>query len=267
MFNKKDCFNQKLSANDFSKISSFVEEKYGIQLPASKLGMVQTRLIKRLIELEKQTFEEYVNFIFDPAGKDENQKMVDEITTNRTEFFREIQHFDFMKENIIGKKNNIKIWSAGCASGEEPYSIAMLLNHNGIDCKVYAGDLSVKALDEAKKGIYSAQVVKPVPEDMLGKYFTKVDSNFKVNDDIKKLVRYSHTNLLDDTYNVPKDLDIIFFRNVSIYFSEANKNATFLKMANHLKSGGYLILGVSENMFNKEMPYTKLKYSIFQKNA
>lgn len=267
MASKKDYFAQKLASNDFLKISSFIESNYGIQLPASKLNMVQTRLIKRLVETEKPTFEEYVKYVFSVSGKAEIQNLIDEITTNRTEFFREIQHFDFLKENIIGKVDNVKIWSAGCASGEEPYSIAMLLHHNNVDCEVYGCDLSMKALEEAKEGVYQERVIKPVPADMLDKYFINEGKDFKISSDIKKSVKYSHLNLLDEAYNLPMDFDIIFFRNVSIYFSEANQDATFTKMAKHLKSNGHLILGVSENMFNKDLPYQKLKYSIFQKTS
>jgi len=265
MINKAEVFKQKLSSGDFSKISSFIEENFGILLPASKLRMTQTRLINRLIETEKPTFSEYVDYVFSGAGKTEVQNLVDEITTNRTEFFREIQHFDFIKENIIGKLDTVKVWSAGCASGEEPYSIAMQLMHNNTKFHIYASDLSTKALSEARKGIYSDRTVKPVPSDMISKYFTKDGNNYKVNNEIKKSVQYSHINLMNDTYNVPNDFDIIFFRNVSIYFSKENKDAVFTKMASHLKEGAYLILGVSENMFNKDLPFTKQRFSIFQK--
>ncbi len=267
MADKADYFKQKLSTGDFSRISSFVENNYGIRLPGSKLGMVQTRLIKRLMATEKPSFKEYIDFIFEPAGKAELQNMIDEITTNRTEFFREIQHFDFIKDNIVGKMSQAKVWSAGCASGEEPYSIAMMLKHHGVDCDVYASDLSVKALNEAKAGVYPDRVVKPVPADMLDAYFSKSGTDYSLNDNIKKTVKYSHINLMADTYNMPTDFDVIFFRNVSIYFSEANQDATFTKMAKHLKSNGYLILGVSENMFNQDLPFNNLKFSIFQKTS
>jgi chemotaxis protein methyltransferase CheR len=266
MIDKKDYFKQVLSLGDFSKISSYIETTYGIQLPNNKLNMVQTRLIKRLAEIEKPTFKDYIEYVFSTSGKNELQNMVDEITTNRTEFFREIQHFDFLKENFSDKKDKVKIWSAGCASGEEPYSIAMLLHHHNIDCEIYACDVSVKALNEARNGEYQEREVSPVPEAMRTKYFTKVQDGYKVNENIKKLIKFYHINLLDNTYNIPNDIDIIFFRNVSIYFSSANQDATFIKMASYLKKDGYLIIGVSENMFNKDLPFKKLKFSIFQKS-
>ena len=143
----------------------------------------------------------------------------------------------------------------------------MHLLYNNTQCNIYASDLSAKAIQTARAGVYSEQIVKPVPADMLSKYFTKDGANFKVNNEIKKVVQYSHVNLIDEDYNVPNDFDIIFFRNVSIYFSNENKDAVFTKMASHLKDGGYLILGVSENMFNKELPFKKQRFSIFQKTS
>ena len=265
MMNKADYYKEKLLLNDFLKISSFVEQNIGIRLPNTKLIMVQTRLIKRLIALEIQSFNKYVNFVFSPSGRSEIQNMINEITTNKTDFFRENIHFNFLSENIIGKINHLKIWSAGCSTGEEPYSIATFLKDKKTKFDIYANDLSKQAIEKAKEGIYTEEIIKPISPDLLKNYFTKIDNQYKVNDNIKKDIRFSHINLMEDSYDLPYDFDIIFYRNVSIYFNIENQNKVFHKMARHLKNKGYLILGLSENMNKKDLPFKNLGLSIYQK--
>jgi len=263
--NKTEYYKQKLLMKDFLMISSYIERNVGIRLPKTKMIMVQSRLIKRLIAVELPSFNEYVKFVFSPSGKSEIHNMINVITTNKTDFFRELAHFEFLSKNIIGKYNSLKIWSAGCSTGEEPYSVATHLAANNTGFNIYANDISKTALEKAKAGIYSENSVKPLPSYILKKYFTKNNNEYLVNDEIKKCIDFSYINLIDDIYNLPKDFDIIFFRNVLTYFDKENKIKVLNKMANHLKTNGYLILGLSENILWNGLPYKNLGYSIYQK--
>jgi chemotaxis protein methyltransferase CheR len=227
--------------------------------------MVQTRLTKRLIAAEIPSFSEYVSYVFKASGKSELQHMINEITTNKTDFFREDVHFKFLADNVVGTINPLKIWSAGCSTGEEPYSLSTFLKNKGTDCKIYANDLSMQALEKAEEGIYSAERAQQIPPHILNIYFKRIGNQYKVKDIVKKDIKFSYINLMDDAYDLPYNFDVIFFRNVSIYFNIENQNKVLQKMARHLKPKGYLILGLSENIVGFDLPYMSLGLSIYQK--
>jgi len=269
MQNKLLYYKSKISDKDFKRVSEFVESKYGIKLPAQKKAMVQNRLYRRLIALEIETFDEYFNFVFSPSGSSEISLMIDEITTNKTDFFREIKHFNFLEKNIIPKTNKIKVWSAGCSTGEEPYSLAMLFDEKNIDYNIWATDLSCKSIEKAKAGCYNEIIVKDIPRIYLKLYFdeekNKNQTNYRVKQDLSKKIRFSEINLKETPYNLPEDFDIIFFRNVLIYFNFNTQNQIISNVIKHLKPGGYLFIGHSEAIFDNSHPLKYVAHSVFQK--
>ncbi|MBN2663826.1 MAG: protein-glutamate O-methyltransferase CheR [Bacteroidales bacterium] len=269
MHDRLKYYKTKLSDNDFIKISEHVERKCGIRLPRQKKAMVQNRLYKRLIEIEISTFEEYVKFVFSSKGNEEVNHMIDEITTNKTDFFREIKHFNFLENIILKKQTDFKIWSAGCSTGEEPYTIAMILDKNLINYNIVASDLSEKVLDVAQKGVYKPEVVKNMQLEYLQKYFDKIEENnkelYKIKFHLKKHIKFLNINLKDQTYNISQNFDIIFFRNVLIYFNIEVQNEILTKILKHLKIGGYLFIGHSESIYNLKLPLKSVSHSVFQK--
>ncbi len=269
MENKLSYYKSLLSDKDFNKISEFVETNYGIRLPRTKKAMVQNRLYKRLISTKISSFDDYVKFVFSPQGKQEIALMIDEITTNKTDFFRENKHYIYLENEILKQSHNLNIWSAGCSTGEEPYTIAMLANNNNVNCKISATDLSGRVLKIAEKGIYAEQVTKDIPELLLKKYFDKllIDNKtfFKIKDVLRNNVKFCKVNFIDRNYNVPNDFDIIFFRNVLIYFNLEVQNMILEHILKHLRTGGYLFIGHAEAIYNKKLPLKSLAPSVYQK--
>jgi len=262
-------YKAKLNDADFIRISEFIELRVGIKLPRQKKAMVQNRLYKRLIDIKIETFSEYVKFVFSPKGKDELRNMIDEITTNKTDFFREIKHFDFLEKIVLKNYTNIKVWSAGCSTGEEPYSLAMTIENNNIDYNITATDISGKVLKFAKDGIYKDALVKDIKPDNILKYFEKIKGNkensYKIKRKIQQNVNFTKLNFRDQKYNIDTNFDMIFFRNVLIYFNIEVQNEVLSKILKHLKIGGYLFIGHSESIYNLKLPLKSVSHSVFQK--
>lgn len=262
-------YNSKLSEADFKKISEFIETNYAIRLPEIKKAMVQNRLYKRLKVANFNSFEEYVKYIFSAEGKKEIEFMVNEITTNKTDFFRENAHFEFLKTEIFPSNNYFKIWSAGCSTGEEPYTLAMLLNEQSKRYDIFASDLSTDALKSAKDGIFSIEKVKDIPEYLIKKYFVEKKINtktiYEAKDTISKNITFAQVNFQDNKYNITSDFDIIFFRNVLIYFKPLTQISILKKLISHLKPGGYLFIGHSEAIYDKSLPIKNVNPSVYLK--
>lgn len=199
-------------------------------------------------------------------------ELVDKISTNHTYFFREPNHFEFLEKEILPKilnqisqsgEEEIRIWSSGCSSGEEPYTIAMILNeyisNNKIQCKakILATDISVTVLNEANQGIYPQDRVKTLPKYLKTKYLNKfTNDKFEVKDILKKMIQFKKLNLMNEVFPFKKKFDLIFCRNVMIYFDEKTRNKLAEKFSQHLKDGSYLLIGHSETIrSNKNLEY------------
>lgn len=271
MDDKTKFYQAKLKEPEFLKISKFIEENFGIKLPPTKLIMVQNRLYKRLIATGIYSFEEYVSFIFSLKGKSELDNMVDVITTNKTEFFREKEHFQYLQDNIfnLNKNKTFKIWSAGCATGEEVYSLAIIAEIANVKYSIIGNDISNQALQIAKKGLYNSNKLNNVSKNIILKYFDKVlldnKEYFKVKDSIKVNVNFIKLNLKKDLDNFSEDFDIIFLRNVLIYFNMKTQNEILKKVINHLKPEGYLFIGLSEAIYDRQLKIKRVGPSIYQK--
>ncbi|AHH02991.1 Chemotaxis protein methyltransferase [Borrelia nietonii YOR] len=217
------------------------------------------------------SFTEYINYLENQKNQISLIELVDKISTNHTYFFREPNHFEFLENKLLPKmlkqmaqsEEEIRIWSAGCSSGEEAYTIAMILNeyidNNKIHCKVkiLATDISITVLNEAKRGIYPEDRVKTLPKHLKSKYLNKLTSNkFEVKDILKKRIQFKKLNLMNEFFPFKKKFDLIFCRNVMIYFDEKTRNKLAEKFNQHLKDDSYLFIGHSETIRgNKNLEY------------
>ena len=261
MSNYLGTIDNSISEKQFQEISSLVKKIAGINLHNGKRELVKARLSKRTRELKLHNLQEYINFVKHDKSGSEIIKMLDALSTNLTYFFRESQHFDFMCNNvlpgIISKgKRKLRIWSAGCSSGEEPYTIGMLLNetipnlHNW-DAKILATDLSTKVLRIASVGQYSAERFRETPKYLINQYFNKISSagkpTFKVKPSVRNLISFARLNLMEN-WPMQGPMDMIFCRNVMIYFDKQTQAELLSRFYKLLAPGGFLFLGHSESL-------------------
>ena len=264
------------------RLSSFIYEELGIKMPYAKKIMLQSRLQKRLADLKIGSFKDYIEFVFSKEGQEvEIIKMIDLITTNKTDFFRESSHFDYLTTTALpeycsGKqnKNTIKIWSAGCSSGEEPFTIAIVLreffqNYHDIDYEVFATDISFRILQKASTAIYPEERANAIPSALKRKYFLKskdqTTKTVRVIPEIRSRVVFHRLNFMDSYYAVEKEFDIVFCRNVLIYFDRETQQQVITKLASKLKLNGIFFLGHSESITNMKVPLRQIRPTIFRK--
>jgi chemotaxis protein methyltransferase CheR len=277
-----EVFKFKLTDEDFVRLSSFVYEELGIKMPYPKKIMLQGRLQKRVLDLKMSSFKEYLDFVFSKEGQEEEIiKMIDLITTNKTDFFRESTHFDYMTETVLpelisqkGARRVIRIWSAGCSSGEEPYTLAIVMkefleSHPEFDFEIYATDISLRILQKAALAIYSEDRISMIPLSLKKKYFLKskdpASKTVRLIPEIRSKVSFHRLNLMDPYYLVEKEFDIVFCRNVLIYFDRQTQQEVICKLAAKLKTDGFFFLGHSESITNMKVPLNQMKPTIFRK--
>ena len=274
-------FNAKMTDEDFNRLSDFVYKQSGIKMPPVKKVMLQSRLQKRLRELQITSFKEYADYVFSDEGqKNEIIHMLDVVSTNKTDFFREPVHFDFLNSHVLPEfhqnqtKKNIKIWSAGCSSGEEPYTIAIVMeefknNHTGFDYSILGTDISSKILQDAATAIYKEERIINIPLELKKKYFLKSKDRDKKTVRVVRNLRikanYQRLNFMGETYNLPEMFDVVFCRNVLIYFNRETQEAVINKLCTKLKSGGYLFIGHSESIIGMTVPLEQIKPTIFRR--
>lgn len=263
---------------DFSFIKDLVHKKSGIQLSDRKKNLVYSRITRRLRALKFTRFRDYCEYL---AGDNNNGELVDfinAITTNLTKFFRENHHFEHLREVAIpaaigaNKANKrLRLWSAGCSVGMEPYSIAMVLAEfmdelRGWDVKILATDIDTKCLDHAQKGIYSQKDVETVPSN-LRKYYKQINDSDHVvmSDKLKSLISFKKLNLIE-AWPVRGSFDVIFCRNVVIYFNKETQRVLFKKFHNHLSDTGYLYIGHSENLNSVSNDFRLKSRTTYTKN-
>jgi chemotaxis protein methyltransferase CheR len=271
-----------LGEKDFIKLSSLVYDKCGIKLPPAKKTMLETRLRKRLKALSINSFNEYSEFLFSERGiQEELIQMIDVVTTNKTDFFREPAQFSFLTEtalpdllNNLGSNRLLKIWSAGCSTGEEPYTISMVLNEfklsqYGYEYSVLATDISTKVLNAAMLGIYEIEKVEIIPYELKKKYLLKgKDSKqnlVRIVPQIRNKILFKRINFMDNDLGIKEKQHIIFCRNVIIYFDEETQARVIKKLLNLLVPGGYLFLGHSETIFKTDVLIEQLAPSTYRK--
>jgi chemotaxis protein methyltransferase CheR len=268
-----------MDPESFTRLSTFVTREYGIKLPLSKKSMLESRLNKKVKSLGLKTYSEFLNHIFSDQGTSEDLlHVVDLITTNKTDFFRERHHFDFLtKEFLTSYMNengpNLKIWSAGCSSGEEPYTLVMSLEeyrrlHPEANYSVLASDISIRMIQTAFNGIYTLEKIAPVPADLKSRYFLRSRSNpdlVRIKPEYRKRIQFRRINFMDDNFGLRKsEFDVIFCRNVLIYFNKRDQDQVLNKFCAHLRPGGLLFLGHSESIIGMDLPLKQIRPTVFQ---
>lgn len=276
--------NETLSTKQFSRLATFVQENYGIRLPDAKKLMIEARLRRRLKWSGFQTFTEYLDHVFSPAGQGgELIHMVDAITTNKTDFFREPSHFDILcKEilpNLLSSKafiggSTLRIWSAACSSGEEPYTLAMVLSEfaeqtAGFRFRIYASDISTKVLKQAYRGVYREDQISGIPLHLRQKYFLRSKDRHlelvQVNECLRRMVTFQRINLMDDNFGLKERIHIIFCRNVMIYFNKDSQERLIGKFHKQMLPGGYLFIGHSESLSGMPVPFTLIAPTVYKR--
>jgi chemotaxis protein methyltransferase CheR len=276
-----DTYLAKLDNKDFARLSEFITREFGIKMPAVKKVMLQSRLQKRLKELDLRSFQEYIDYLFSKKGMEEEViHMMDVVSTNKTDFFRENVHFDFLLNTLLpdlcppGQKGSLKLWSAGCSSGEEPYTLAIMLSEFKvknplIDFFIYATDISTRMLKTAMQAIYNEDRIDNIPLSIKTKYFlrskNREDKKVRVVPELRERVSFSRLNLIDDFYPVPFVFDVVFCRNVLIYFDRAIQEKIIHKLCSKIRNGGYLFLGHSESIAGLNLPLRHIQPTIFMK--
>jgi chemotaxis protein methyltransferase CheR len=261
---------------EFAQISKHVHQHYGINLTETKLSLVENRLSKRLKLLKMQTYSEYINHIFGKSGKAELNLLCDFLSTNKTYFYRESAHFDFLQTVLDKAMSNqsFNVWSAACSAGDEVYTLSSLFEDHTkkipIRYNILGTDISSRMIEEATEGKYTDTRINPLPPHLVQNYFKKVEDEQKqtwymANASIRRNVKFQQFNLIKDIPGLPATFDIIFCRNVLIYFKEETKLQVVNDMIKKLKPGGYLILGHCEGMLCRGSEMIQLKPSVFQK--
>lgn len=262
----------KITNEEFLKVRKMIFSYCGISINDGKEALVQSRLMKRIRKLELNTFSEYLKYVDkDRTGK-EFLSLVDVLTTNKTNFFREDQHFDFIKKVIFPKVKgqNLKWWSAGCSSGEEPITLSITLLENQQTAqwnsvKILATDISRDVLLTAKSGVYKQHKIVDVPSSLISKYFDRVgDDSFKVKNQIRSIITYGRLNLTDN-WPLKGDFQMIMCRNVMIYFNRQTQEEIVRKFREQLAPGGYLFIGHSESIAASSLGFRNVAPAVYQK--
>lgn len=253
-----DMLSLELNEMQFEKISQLMHRSCGINLCHGKEELVKARLTKRLRALRMSNFAQYLRYLEREESGQELTSMIDTLTTNKTSFFREPQHFNYLRQQILPnlKGHRIRFWSAGCSSGEEPFSIAILLREempdvDSRDVRILATDISVRMLEKARKAVYEQEVLRDIPPQLLQKHFTCVQPKppriYQVNDNVKTMVRLARLNLME-AWPMKGAFDVIFCRNVMIYFDKPTRQELVNRFWEFLQPGGYLFVGHSESL-------------------
>ncbi len=277
---------QHLSPKEFLKVAKFIQEDYGIKMPPSKKIMVESRLQKRMKQAGFASLKEYVDYVFSPEGRHlELIHLVDAITTNKTDFFRESNHFKILCDKILPlllahKKHNpnqvTKIWSSACSSGEEPYTLAMTMHEfvnsgSKLNFSILASDISTKVLKKAIRGTYTEERIADIPMLMRKKYLLKsADRSLglvQLKPQIRDSVSFRRINLMHDDFGIKEKMHIIFCRNVLIYFDKKTQQALIRRFARQLVSGGFLFIGHSESLSGMDVPFKQFSATIYQKKV
>lgn len=274
----------KMKDKEFNLFSAFIYEQVGIQLPPTKKTMLEARLQKRLKALAIDTFEAYGAFVFSPEGrKAELVHLIDVVTTNKTDFFREPNHFDYLTQKAVPtllaqRKGHpsqpLRIWSAGCSSGEEPYTLAMVLaefaaaNH-GFRYSILASDISTRILETARTAVYpeerTAGIAMHIKKNYLLRSKDRNRALVRVCPELRSQVAFRRINFMDSDLGISEKMDIIFCRNVVIYFDKPTQQELMRKFHRQLRPGGFLFLGHSETLNGIDVDFTTVGSTVYQK--
>lgn len=270
-----------MSMDLFNRFSEFIYHESGIKMPLSKKTMLEARLQKRLRSIGLKSFDEYCSYLFSPKQMDtELVHMLDVVTTNKTDFFREPQHFEYLVERAVptlleatgaGLRRPLMVWSAACSSGEEPYTLAMIFEEiarkvSGFRYMILGTDISTRVLETARKGIYHEDRIAPVSMELRHRYLLRSRDRsrnvVRIAPELRDRVRFRRLNFMDGDFGMREKMDIIFCRNVLIYFDRSTQEKVINRLCNHLVPGGFLFTGHSETLSGMELPLSIVANSV-----
>lgn len=270
-----------INRRNFDRLAKFIYEYSGIKMPPSKLTMLEGRLRKRLRVCGISSFNEYCDYLFDEDGMSrEAIFLIDAVTTNKTDFFREPKHFEYLVETALSDalklgNGRLRVWSSACSTGAEPYTLAMVLHEaltarkENIDLRIIATDLSTEVLTTARRAIYPSDMMEPVPAHLRRRYVMEhkdpMRNEVRISPDLRKHVGFARLNLMDDAYAVKEMQQVIFCRNVLIYFDKKTQKHVLSRLCDCLVPGGYLFIGHSETATGLDLPIRQVANTIFKR--
>jgi chemotaxis protein methyltransferase CheR len=273
-----------ISEMNFARLSRLIHDQCGIKMPPHKKNMLEARLRKRLRSLGMATYGQYCDYLFGKGSEEgELVNLIDVVTTNKTDFFREAKHFDFLTEVAlprlltscgVGLQRPLRVWSAGCSTGEEPYTLAMVLSefalaNPGFDYSILATDISTRVLEKARLAIYREERVEPVPEALKRKYLLRSrdpgKGEVRVVPELRTKVQFRRLNFMEENFRLREPIDIIFFRNVMIYFDRNQQMTLLQRFCGCLTAGRYLFTGHSESLHGMGLPVVQVAPAAYRK--
>ncbi len=273
-----------MSNSDFIRLSRLIHDYCGIKLPPVKKIMLEGRLRKRLTALGMDSFADYCDYLFDSKRVgDEFVHMFDAVTTNKTDFFREPTHFEYLLQWVLpelvssqglGVRKPFNVWSAGCSTGDEVYTLAMVLSEfaekvPGFRFSILGTDISTKVLTKAMSGTYEHEKVDPIPMELRKKYLLRSKSQngglVRIVPALRAFVRFGRLNLMEEDYGLRERMAIIFCRNVIIYFDKPTQEKLLFRLSQQLTPGGYLFMGHSESLHGMDLPLVQTAATVYRK--
>jgi chemotaxis protein methyltransferase CheR len=274
-----------LTDREFARLAGLITDHVGIKLPPSKRTMVEGRLRRRVRLLGYNSLSDYCAFVLDEGGlREEFAYLIDAVTTNKTDFFREAEHFASLENEIVPKllsqrrpagRPILKLWSAAASTGAEAYTMAMVMADvveriGGFDFEILGTDISTEVLAQARLAIYPKEMITPVPSAMRDRYVMVGSAprrrrEIRIVPELRRKVRFVRLNLMDERYPFDSDMDVIFVRNVLIYFDKMTQDAVARRLADHLRPGGFLVFGHSESVIGSGLRLRQWAPSVFQR--
>jgi chemotaxis protein methyltransferase CheR len=270
-----------LDHQQFARFAGLITETLGIKMPKGKITLLENRLRGRMRQLGMSSLEAYEHHLFhSPQASNELVHFCDVVTTNKTDFFREPQHFDYLRDRalpmLLSDRSGpeARIWCAGCSSGQEAYTLAMVASElgqtwPGFRFSILATDISTRVLAQAKKAVYPEAVVDPVPLDLRKKYLMRSKDRrqglIRIRPELRRAVKFERLNFMDQDYRRRETYEAIFFRNVMIYFDKPTQEAVVTRLAQSLVPGGYLFIGLSESLIGARVPMETVGPAILRK--
>lgn len=274
-----------LGDGEYKKLSDYIYKHCGIALGGNKQHLVKARLMKRLRFYGFDSFEKYYNYVTSPEGEGEIIELINRISTNTTHFFREEKHFDYLRDIVLpeimakkskSKDRRVRIWCSASSTGEEPYCLLMTVlefmqkNNCDWDFKLLATDISTKVLAIASQGEYSHEKAEKIPKALLHKYFEKVKRpqlvHYRIKRQYRDYVVFRRLNLISPSFPFKGKFDVIFCRNVMIYFDKETQVELVNKFYKHMDSNAYLFIGHSENLMGAELKFKRVASAVFKRD-
>ena len=272
-----------ISAHDYARLCSLIHAESGINLGAEKKTMLEIRIKRRLKALDLASYRAYCEYLFGQRGmREEIGHLIDVVSTNKTDFFREPRHFDFFVQTALPEwitargaaSRPFLVWSAGCSTGEEPYTLGIVLSeyaqaHPGFRFRVLASDISTIVLEKAVRGVYPEESTKSIPQALKRKYFLRSrDSSMprvRIAPELRALIEFRRLNFMDADYEIGDPIDAIFCRNVIIYFDRPTQERILARLCKHLLPGGYLFVGHAETLHTMKLPLAPVAPSLYKR--